>query len=157
MLLGNISPSFLRRDRLISSILRVMLKYNPASRMMGLVVMIQKVFVGRDKCWYSCIKLDKICKLVDLMISRSLPEVVWILLYNFMQVQPSQCLLILLLFSSQECTIQHKKYLTPLPLVHESNLDRQWQDSNNFGSSQNLVSDTKAAKTNTSDGTVHIT
>lgn len=101
----NISPSFLRRNRLIFLILRVILKYNPASRMMGLVVLIQKDFVGRDRCWYSCIKLEKVCKLVDPMISRSLPEVSWVLLYNFMQIQPSQSLLVLLLFSSQECTI----------------------------------------------------
>lgn len=105
VLLGNFSPSFLRRNRLISLILRVILKYSPTSRMMDLVVLIQKDFVGRDKCWYSCIKLEKVYKLVDPMISRSLPEVGWVLLYNFMQIQPSQSLLILLLFSSQECTI----------------------------------------------------
>lgn len=109
MLLGNFSPSFSRRDGLIHTTLRVMLKYIPASRMMDQVMLIQEDFVGGDKCWYSCTQLGKLCKLIDLVISRSLPEVVWGFLYDFMQVQPSQCLLILLPFSFQEHIIQHRK------------------------------------------------
>lgn len=117
VLLGNFSPSFSRRDGLIHTTLRVMLKYIPASRMMDQVMLIQEDFVGGDKYWYSCTQLGKLCKLTDLVISSSLPEVVWGFLYDFMQVQPCQCLLILLPFSFQEHIIQHrKKNPTPLPL-----------------------------------------